>query len=126
MIGPRRARRITTGGPLLVVACIATACGTATTRVVVENRTAAPIDVALRSADSQAQLRLTDIPPMGRSAVRRLPFTSLASIDVQIEDGPGRGGTIQLVRGQDNLVVVYEEEPPEVDTVPREPARGPP
>ncbi|MCB9730141.1 MAG: hypothetical protein H6744_12615 [Deltaproteobacteria bacterium] len=111
-----RHRSIVAGLALLALVSLSAACGSVT-RGAIRNDTAQPVTVMLQSPDGKKEVRFEKVPPQSTSAFEKLPFKSaLADIVVQILEGQAKGGNVDLVKVNDNVVVVSPDAPPTVDS----------
>lgn len=94
---------------LLCGLCLAlVACGTHT-RVAVMNDTQHAVTVELKASDGS--LVVTDLAPGSTSAFQKLGFEIMAGVAVTVSGG-GMGGTLDLTKTHDNVVVISDTAAP--------------
>jgi hypothetical protein len=100
----------------LLLASLAAACGSVT-RGAIRNDSAEPVTVVLKSPDGKKDARFEQVPAQSTSEFVKLPFKSaLADIIVEIISGAAKGGTVDLVKVNDNVIVVSPDAEPKVDS----------
>lgn len=101
---------------LLLLASLATACSSVT-RGAIRNDSAEPVTVVLKSADGKKDARFEQVPAQSTSEFVKLPFKSaLVDIIVEIVSGAAKGGKVDLVKVNDNVIVVSPDAEPKVDS----------
>jgi hypothetical protein len=113
MISPTRI------GAAVLLAALASAwagCG-ASTRAAVRNDTLEAISVTLRSADTQSTLSFSEVGPSSVSEYRKVPFSNLNDVQVEVGGGEAKGGKVKLDRAKDNTIIVSDEYDPAVDAM---------
>ena len=86
------------------------------TRGAVKNATAAPITVMLKDKKGKTHA-FAEIPPNSTTAFSKLPFDEddMTNIQVEIVKGAARAGQVGLKYTFDNVIVLHESEPPQLD-----------
>lgn len=104
--------RIRTAISVLVVTASFAAC-IVNTRGAVRNDTDETLTVVLKGGGEEATF--ADVAPQTTTDYRKLPFSKLEGIVLEVVKGAGLGGTVDLVKAGDNVVRVGKDVPPAVE-----------